>query len=121
MLGGLGVGGIVYTIMKGRQMSSSVHSGQYIQGQTFMSPLVQQRVASTLGWFGYGLSATAAMVYAARNSYRLANVSPWLILPASILFALGTYSADYERNFSVKVLMFTCMCGAMAVNMLPLI
>lgn len=86
-----------------------------------MSPLVRQRVSSTLGWFGYGLGATASMVYAARNSYRLAMISPWLILPASILFAIGTYSVDYERNTPLKAMMFTGMCGCMAVNMLPLI
>ena len=86
-----------------------------------MSPLVKSRIANTLGWFGYGLGATASIVYALRNSMRAASISPWLILPASFGFAIGTYMTDYERAFPLKVLMYTGMCGVMAVNMLPLI
>jgi FtsH-binding integral membrane protein len=86
-----------------------------------MSPLVQTRVATTLGWFGYGLGATAATVYAVRNNYRLAMLSPWVILPASILMAIGTYATDYDRAKPLKILLYTGFCGVMAVNMLPLI
>lgn len=118
VLGGLGLAGIVLTTMKGRQLSMQTSA---LQGQTIMSPLVQDRVGKTLGWFGYGLGATASIVYAIRNSMRLAGVSPWLILPASMAFALGTYMTDYETNFPMKVMMYTGMCGVMAVNMLPLI
>ena len=118
VLGGLGLAGIVLTSMKGRQMSSQMSQ---LQGQTLMSPLVQSRVGTTLGWFGYGLGATASFVYAMRNSMRMAGVSPWLILPASIACAIGTFMVDYERNMPLKVLMYTGMCGVMAVNMLPLI
>lgn len=83
--------------------------------------MVQSRVATTLGWFGYGIGATASIVYAVRNNMRLATISPWLILPASIVCALGTYVTDYERQLPLKVLLYTGMCGVMAVNMLPLI
>lgn len=122
MLGALGLAGITFTCLKGRQLSMQQQSAFYgLQGQTTMSPLVKNRVATTLGWFGYGLGATAATVYALRNSLRMASISPWLILPASIGFALGTYAVDYERSLPLKVLMYTGMCGVMAVNMLPLI
>jgi len=86
-----------------------------------MSPIVKSRVAKTLGWFGYGLGTTAAIVYACRNSYRISNISPWLILPGLLGFAFGTKVVDYNSNFPLKVLMYTGMCGVMAVNMLPLI
>lgn len=96
VLGGAGLAGILYTIMKARSMSAyNMSSGHGLQGQTFMSPIVQQRVSQTLGWFGYGLGATASIVYAIRNNMRLAMISPWLILPASIAMALGTYMTDY--------------------------
>lgn len=86
-----------------------------------MSPLVKNRVANTLGWFGYGLGATASIVYACRNNMRIANTSPWLIFPGLIGFGIGTHRVDYNRNFPLKVLMYTGVCGVMAVNMLPLI
>jgi hypothetical protein len=86
-----------------------------------MSPLVKSRVANTLGWFGYGLGATASIVYACRNSMKIANTNPWLIFGALMGFAIGTKVVDYNGNFPLKVLMYTGMCGVMAVNMLPLI
>ena len=86
-----------------------------------MSPIVQSRVANTLGFFSYGLGATAGIVYSLRNSMRLANISPWLILPVSICMAMGTFYTDYETMKPLKILMFTGFCGVMAVNMLPLI
>lgn len=120
-LGGLGIGGIVYTIMRAREMSATRYAGQMLQGQTMMSPLVQSRVSSTLGWLGYGLGATASIVYAQRNNWRLASLSPWIILPASILTAIATYSVDYQQNKPLKILFYTSFCGVMAVNMIPLI
>jgi hypothetical protein len=70
-------------------------SEQRMQGQTFMSPIVQNRVATTLGYFGYGLGFTGAVVAALRNSARAASVHPLLILPVLLGAAFGTYCLDY--------------------------
>ena len=45
------------------------------EGQTYMSPLVQTRLAHTFGWFGYGLCSTSAFVYFMRNTSR--NIGPF--------------------------------------------
>ena len=51
----------------------------------------------------------------------MAMVSPWVILPASIVMALGTFMTNYETNRPLKILLYTGFCGVMAINMLPLI
>lgn len=122
ILGGLGLAGVTLTCLKGRSMMSSMQQDPYVmQGQTMMSPIVRSRIANTLGFFGYGLGATASIVFSMRNSMRMAMVSPWVILPASIVMALGTFMTDYEKNRPLKMLLYTGFCGVMAVNMLPLI
>ena len=61
-----------------------------------MSPLVQSRLASTFGYFGYGVGATGALTYALRNSsigHRM-HWAPMLIGAIGTLVA--TMSLDYE-------------------------
>ena len=61
-----------------------------------MSPIVQSRVSSTLGYFGYGLGFTSAVVAALRNSSRAASVHPLLLLPLLLGGFFGTMCLDYE-------------------------
>ena len=86
-----------------------------------MSPLVQKRVGQTLGFFGYGLGSTGAIVYALRNSVRAANLH-WLpLFIASLGLMYGTHVTDYHTAFPLKLALYTGFTGCMALTMLPLI
>merc|ERR1712039_665455 len=86
-----------------------------------MHPVVQQRIAKTLGYFSYGIFATAGTVYTLRNSMIWASVPWYVMLAASIGMMYGTLAVDYERMFPVKLAMFTGFAGVTGMFILPLI
>ena len=91
------------------------------EGHTYMHPVVQQRIAKTLGYFSYGIFATAGTVYTLRNSMIWASI-PWYVgLAASIGMMYGTLAIDYERMFPLKLAMFTGFAGVTGMFILPLI
>jgi hypothetical protein len=59
------------------------------EGQTYMSPLVQDRLGKTFGWFSYGLLSTAGCVYACRNSMAWAAVPWWAFMGGTVLCMIG--------------------------------
>ena len=92
-----------------------------LKGETFMSPIVQQRVAKTLGYFGYGLAATGGIVFALRNSMRAANAPWYLLLACAVGCSIGTHSVDYNQNWGLKMLFYTGFIGSLSLSILPLI
>jgi len=72
-MGGLGLAGMSFLAWKSMQLNSN--KALYAsRGETFMSPTVQKRVASTLGYFGFGLGFTGAVAFALRNSMWAMNL-----------------------------------------------
>jgi len=112
-----GLGYLAYTSM---DMKKNMGSYQ-MKGETFMSPLVQQRVGKTLGYFGYGIGATGGIVFALRNSMRAAGANPWLLLGGSIASLIATHMIDYETQYPLKMLAYTGFIGCTALSILPLI
>ena len=73
ILGGLGLAGMSFLALKSMQLNSN-KTLYASRGETFMSPTVQKRVASTLGYFGFGLGFTGAVAFALRNSMWAMNL-----------------------------------------------
>lgn len=91
------------------------------EGHTYMSPLVQQRVAHTLGYFSYGILATAGTVYALRNSMVWASIPWWGFFLGSLGMMYATMSLDYERAYPLKLAAFTGFAGVTGMIILPLV
>jgi hypothetical protein len=95
-----------------------------LQGQTYMSPLVRSRVGATMGYFGYGISASAGICFMLRNNMRIANMhwSGSILLFCGVLGTmLGAKILDHETQYPAKALCYTAFVGLMGVSMLPLI
>ena len=118
---GLGLAGLSYVTYSGLQLNRSRDKHQNIAGETFMSPVVQQRVAKTLGYFGYGIGATGGIVFALRNSARAAAMNPWLLLAGSIASICATHVVDYHTQYPLKMLCYTTFIGMTSLTILPLI
>jgi len=89
-----------------------------------MSPLVRSRVGATMGYFGYGISASAGICFALRNNMRVANMGfgGYFLLFAGLFGSLlGAKILDHETQFPAKALCYTAFVGIMGVSMLPLI
>lgn len=86
-----------------------------------MQSTVQQRVATTMGFFGFGVSATSIIAYHLRNSTRFAGMH-WLPLLGGIaLTSMATMGLSYERMLPLKVAAFTGFCGMEALLVLPFV
>ena len=117
---GLGLAGLSYVTYS--SLALNRNREMYAQkGETFMSPVVQQRVAKTLGYFGYGLGMTGAIVFALRNSYRAAAMNPWLLIGGSIASIVGTHMVDYQTQYPLKMALYTTFIGMTSLSILPLI
>lgn len=78
-----------------------------------MSPIVQQRLGQTYGFFSYGLLTTGATCYALRNSMAWAAV-PWFVPflgGLGLLFA--THYTSYEHAFPLKLAFYTGFTACM--------
>jgi len=89
------------------------------EGQTYMSPLVQKRLAHTFGWFGYGIMSTSAFIYYMRNSTRHVGPIPLFIGSLGLLYL--SHIIDYETALPAKALAYTAFTGMMGMSVLPLI
>jgi len=78
LMAGASVAGFAYLGHQIRTMNAN-KAAYLAEGQTYMSPLVQKRLAHTFGWFGYGMFSTSAFVYYMRNSTRQVGGIPLLI------------------------------------------
>lgn len=85
-----------------------------------MSPTVQKRVASTLGYFGFGLGFTGAVAFALRNSARAMNLHWGICLAGQIAFLIGTHITDYHENYPIKMAFYTAFLGMVGVSIMPL-
>ena len=85
-----------------------------------MSPLVQQRIRSTLSYFGGGLAMTGLMVSYLRNS-SLAYMNPFVFLFGSLGLLIGTHMVSYEQNFPIKFALWGGFMGITALSLVPLI
>ena len=77
-----------------------------------------------MGYFGYGISASAGICFALRNNMRIANMhwSGSILLFAGLFGSLlGAKIFDHEKQFPAKALCYTAFVGIMGVTMLPLI
>jgi len=93
-----------------------------LQGETFMSDLVQQRIGHTMAYFGYGLSITGATTYLLRNS-RIAQSTGCGIAAfvGGLGLIVGMHMTDYQTNSILKSGLFAAFCGIEALMILPLI
>ena len=95
MLMGAGLTGMAYLTYTSMNMSKN--QAQYAsKGETFMSPLVQKRVAKTLGYFGFGLGFTSLVAFGLRNSAAAMNLHWGICLAGVIGFQLGTRAFSYN-------------------------
>ena len=120
---GAGCSGLAYLVYKGRQLSMERHAMEFskpINGQTMLSPLVQQRIRSTLGYFGGGLAMTGAMVSALRNS-SLAYMNPFVFMFGSLGLLIGTQMVNYETNLPLKFALWSGFMGITGLSLVPLI
>ena len=85
------------------------------------SPVVQDRIGKTMGYFGGACSLTGYMMYSLRNSSKALTMNPWLLLALSMGTLFGTYMIDYEQNFALKNMMFAGFIGTMSVSLVPLV
>jgi len=118
MMLGASVAGFAYLGHHVRQMNAN-KAAYLAEGQTYMSPLVQKRLAHTFGWFGYGLMSTSAFVYYMRNSTRHVGPIPLLIGSLGTLYV--AHMIDYETALPAKALAYTVFTGMMGMTVLPLI
>ena len=114
---GVGIAGLTYLSYLGHQ--TRMKTPPEMQMHLF-SPLVQQRIGHTFGYFSGACATTGAVMYMLRNS-SLVHANPWLILLASMGTLVGTHMLDYERQWALKTAMYGAFVGTMSVNMLPLI
>lgn len=117
---GASVAGFSYLAYQIRSMRSN-KAAFMAEGHTYMSPLVQQRLSKTFGWFSYGVFSTSAILYAMRNSTFWMFV-PWPALvfgPLAGMYAI--HAIDYERNMPLKALAYTAFTGMIGISILPLI
>jgi len=87
---------------------------------TFMNPIVQSRIRSTLLYFGGGLGATGLLVGALRNS-SLAYTNPWILFGATIACLIGTHMTDYNAQPVLKHALWMGFIGSMGLSLVPLI
>ena len=118
MMLGASVAGFTYLGHHVRQMNAN-KAAYLAEGQTYMSPLVQKRLAHTFGWFGYGLMSTSAFVYYMRNSTR--HVGPIPLFIGSMATLAIAHSIDYETAMPAKALAYTAFSGLIGMSILPLI
>ena len=119
IMGGLGLAGMSFLAWKSMQLNSN-KTLYASRGETFMSPTVQKRVASTLGYFGFGLGFTGAVAFALRNSMWAMNLHWGICLAGQIGFMLGTYMTDYHQNYPLKMAFYTAFLGMVGVTIMPL-
>lgn len=120
---GLGTAGIAMLMIKGRQMMHAKSLSQYAVGQpaqTLFSPQVQQRIRSTMLYFGTGLGATGVLVGALRNS-AFAYMNPFILLFGSLGLLFGTMMTDFHSNPALKHTLWAGFIGTIALSMIPLI
>lgn len=86
-----------------------------------MSPIVQDRLAKTFGWFSYGLLSTAVCVYACRNSMAWAAIPWWAFMGGTVLCAFGAHGFDHETQMPLKVASYTAMTWLMGLTIVPLV
>jgi len=119
MMMGAGLTGMAYLTYS--SMAMSKNQAQYAaKGETFMSPLVQKRVATTLGYFGFGLGFTALVAYGLRNSAAAMNLHWGICLAGCIGFQLGTRAFSYNEQYPLKMAMYCGFLGMVGVSVMPL-
>ena len=117
---GASVAGFIYLGSQIRSMNA--HKQAYMaQGHTFMSPLVQSRLAKTFGWFSFGIMNTAATCYLLRSSSIWMAVPWWAHLVGSLAFMAGAHVIDYDSMMPLKALCYSGFAGMMGLAILPLI
>lgn len=119
LMGGAALAGMAYltftsmNMQKNRQMYAS-------RGETFMSPLVQTRVAKTLGYFGFGLGLTGLVAFSLRNSAAAMNLHWAICLAGTVGFSIGTRMCDYQTQYPLKMAMYCGFLGMVGVTIMPL-
>lgn len=116
---GAGLSGMAYLTWQSMALSKNRQSAQ-LRGETFMSPLVQQRVSKTLGYFGFGLAFTGLVAYSLRNSAAAMNLHWGVCLAGMIGFQIGTYASDYHKSYPLKMAMYCGFLGMCGVTVMPL-
>lgn len=77
-----------------------------------------------MGYFGYGISASAGVCFMLRNNMKIANmgIAGWALpLIGGIAALIGCHSLDYQRQFPAKALCYTAFVGCQGLLILPLI
>ena len=120
IVGGLALGG--FTLLNFKMSEMNANQQQYMsQGETFMSPIVQQRLGKTFGYFSYGILTTGATVYALRNSLAWAAVPWWAYMIGGVGLLFGAHLTPYETAYPLKLGFYTAFAGLMGLQVLPLI
>ena len=77
-----------------------------------------------MGYFGYGISASAGICFMLLNNMRIANMGMGgsiLLFCGVVGSLLGAKILDHETQYPAKALCYTAFVGLMGVSMLPLI
>ena len=111
-----------FTYLNYRMSEMKANQTYYMeQGETFMSPLVRQRLSHTLGFFSYGLFTTGATCYALRNSMAWAAIPWWGFMIGGLGLMMGTHMVDYHTAFPLKFALYTGFTGMIGLQILPLV
>lgn len=122
VVGGLALGGFTYLNFAMTSQRNGMAANPHLyQDQTYMSPMVQQRLSKTLGYFAYGITATGATCYALRNSMAWAAIPWWGYLIGTVGLIYATHSIDYHTMYPLKLTAYTAMAGAIGLQILPLV
>lgn len=86
-----------------------------------MSPMVQDRIGKTFGFFSYGLFSTGACVYALRNSLVWTRIPQLALFGASLATLFATHMVPYDSALPLKLALYTGFTGLTGITILPLV
>jgi FtsH-binding integral membrane protein len=90
-----------------------------MQKQVF-HPEVQNRLRTTMGYFGGAVAGTGVFMQLFRNS-SLAYMNPFIYMALSMGMLIGLHTVDYNTNFVLKNAMFAGWVGLVSTSLVPLI
>lgn len=111
--------GLTYMCYKGHALQAEMLKNPQMQRHLF-HPEVQNRLRTTMAYFGGACAGTGVMMHVLRNS-SLAYMNPIAYLVLSLGMLVGVHSVDYHKNWALKNAMFGAWVGLMSLGLVPMI